>query len=231
VSPGDYVLLGVQDEGAGMDDEVRARAIEPFFTTKEQGRGTGLGLSICYGIVRQARGSLALQSEPGRGTLAEVLLPVAEAAPDVRVGTNGAEIAPQGRETILVVEDDAGIRAVVASMLERAGYVVVPASTGREAVELAQATQPPVHLVLTDVVMPQMSGPELVEQLRLVRPDVKVLFMSGYPHRARDGGSALSAPLICKPFTATGLARAVRSTLDGGGWHSQGHDGQAGASA
>ncbi len=222
---GDYVLLGVQDEGAGMDDEVRARAIEPFFTTKEQGRGTGLGLSICYGIVRQAHGSLSLHCAPGRGTLVEVLLPVAEAAPEAPVAKSAGELLPRGGETVLVVEDDAGIRAVVVSMLECLGYSVVTASTGREAVELLRRAQPAVHVVLTDVVMPQMSGPELVDRLRAVRPDVKVLFMSGYPHRARDGGSALSAPLICKPFTSTGLARAVRSTLDGGGWRPEGQDG------
>jgi len=215
IGPGRYVLLVVEDSGVGMTEDVRAHALEPFFTTKELGRGTGLGLSICYGIVREAGGSLALTSAPGMGTRIEVLLPVIAAPREVRPVGQRVEALPKGRETILLVEDDAEVSAVVVAMLERLGYRVLTASDGREALERLAKVVPPVDLVVTDVVMPVMSGPEMVQALRAKEPDAKVLFVSGYPNPALCDGAELNGRLLGKPFTAEGLAHAVRAVLDG----------------
>jgi two-component system cell cycle sensor histidine kinase/response regulator CckA len=211
LAPGSYALLRVADTGEGMSDEVRARALEPFFTTKEPGSGTGLGLSICYGIVQQAHGSLALVSAPGHGTAVEILFPTTTAPADAATPAD-VEALPTGSESVLLVEDDAAIRSVTASMLERLGYRVASAGAAQEALARVAAGHH-FDLVLTDVVMPAMGGPELARALRTSRPGLRVLFMSGHLHV--DGGDR-DAPIeniLQKPFTLRGLAVAVRRAL------------------
>jgi two-component system, cell cycle sensor histidine kinase and response regulator CckA len=212
--PGKYVVLSVTDTGTGMSEEVRSRALEPFFTTKEPGSGTGLGLSICYGIVSHARGSLALTSAPGKGTRVELVMPLADALPGQQASPVSTQL-PRGKETILVAEDDEAIRRLVAVMLERLGYRVVTVPNGEEALRLALGDAH-FDMLLCDVVMPAKSGVEVAAELARSRPNMRVLLMSGYPNLVRGSSSALPAPLIYKPFTSSDLARKVRAVLDAG---------------
>jgi PAS domain S-box-containing protein len=214
--PGEYVTLSVADTGCGMDAETRAHVFEPFFTTKAADKGTGLGLATVYGIVTQSAGGIAIESEPGRGATFRIFLPRVHEEVEAR-GTGRRPRLPEGRETVLMAEDEGGVRAVAREVLTLCGYTVLEGCNGREALELGRRHRGPIHLLLTDVVMPQMSGPELAEQLKAARPVMKVLFMSGYTddqlafRRVADG----QTPLIEKPFTTEALARKVRAVLDG----------------
>jgi PAS domain S-box-containing protein len=226
--PGPYVTLEVTDTGVGMDEETRSRLFEPFFTTKEQGKGTGLGLSTVYGTVRQSGGHIAVESAPGRGSTFTVCLPRAAAAapppeprpvppapaPRARAETR---LTPGRGETILLVEDAQRVRAVVREILEMSGYVVLEARHGAEALEVSRAHPGVIHLLVTDVVMPQMSGRELAQRLATLRPELKVLYMSGYTDDAivRHGVLASGIAFLSKPFTPDALALKVREVLDG----------------
>ncbi len=215
--PGDYVRLRVSDSGAGMSGEVLERAFEPFFTTKANGEGTGLGLATVYGIVTQAVGAVTIASEPGLGTTVTVLLPVGsgpspvEAAPVIPASTQG-----QG-ETLLVVEDEAALRDVAGRILSRAGYRVLTAAGGPQALDLAAGHEGAIDLLVSDVVMPGMLGKELAEKLVGVRPGTRVLYMSGYaqPVLASQGTLEPGVALLEKPFTSADLLSAVRDRLDG----------------
>jgi hypothetical protein len=206
---GDQVRLRVSDSGRGMPPEVAERAFEPFFTTKASGEGTGLGLATVYGIVTQAGGEVALTSSPGLGTTVTVLLPIASSD----FSEKSRENAPtNGRgETLLVVEDEAALRDVAGRILSGAGYRVLAAECGPEALELAARHEGAIDLLLSDVVMPGMLGKELADRLVGVRPDTRVLYMSGY---AQQGTLDPGVALLEKPFTAHDLLAAVRKRLD-----------------
>jgi len=225
--PGKYVMLEVSDTGGGMDEETRSHLFEPFFTTKEQGKGTGLGLSTVYGTVKQSGGHISVESEPGRGSTFQVYLPraatpaAAEPRPQLEAApprAAGETTLAQGRgETILLVEDAQRVRAVVREILEMSGYTVLEARHGAEALEVSNQHAGAIHLLVTDVVMPQMSGRELAQRLSTLRPDLKVLYMSGYTDDAivRHGVLAAGIAFLSKPFTPDALALKVREVLDG----------------
>ncbi len=217
VEPGSYVLLAVRDNGHGMDAETRSHLFEPFFTTKEQGKGTGLGLSTVYGIVKQSGGSITVESAPGRGTTFRIYFPrVEEEVPGTTGGVEAIDQA-RGRETILLVEDEPSVRSLVHETLRLHGYTVLEARHGIEALLTSTKYVGPIHLLLTDVVMPQMSGPEVAEKLLTVRPGIKVLYMSGYPdHPVFDqGGVSRETGFLPKPFSPHLLTQKVREVLDG----------------
>jgi two-component system cell cycle sensor histidine kinase/response regulator CckA len=216
VAPGKYVLLAVSDTGEGMSEEVRHRVFEPFFTTKEKGKGTGLGLSTVYGIVKQSGGNVWIYSEPGRGTTFKVYLPQAESE-KLELGEKVVEAAPcGGSETILLVEDEEVVRGLARRILEQAGYSVVEASKGDEALRFCAEHAAEVDLLLTDVVMPEMSGKELADRLKPKYPELKMLFMSGYTDEAivHHGVLDSSVEFIQKPFTPAALVTKVREVLD-----------------
>ena len=215
VGAGAYVLLSVSDTGIGMDDRTRARIFEPFFTTKEKGKGTGLGLATVYGIVKQSGGFIWVYSEPGHGTTFKIYLPrVTEAPLDLPLRRSPEVV--RGTETILLAEDSAGVRAVAREVLQRNGYSVIQASDGRAALELAATHSGTIHLLVTDVIMPEMSGRQLADRLREVRSELKVLFVSGYTDDAiiRHGILEPGIAFLQKPFTPESLARKVRAVLD-----------------
>jgi two-component system, cell cycle sensor histidine kinase and response regulator CckA len=213
---GRYVLLAVSDTGTGMDARTLSHIFEPFFTTKEQGKGTGLGLATAYGIVRQSGGYITVDSEAGRGTTFRIYLPRVEGVTEISGRTPSSSLSPIGTETILLVEDEAGVRKLSLTVLEKKGYVVLEAASGDMALQVARSQIGPIHLVLTDVVMPGMSGRELWDRLRLLRPDSRVLFMSGYMDDAiaRHGVLESGIAFLQKPFTPFGLAQKVRDVLD-----------------
>jgi signal transduction histidine kinase len=216
VKPGQYVMLAASDTGCGMDAETQKRIFEPFFTTKERGKGTGLGLATVYGIVKQSGGSIWVYSEVGRGTTFKMYLPRVEEEPDaVLPGTVRA--APlKGTETILLVEDDTPLRKLTLAILRHGGYDVLSAASREEALQLCGRHQGPIHLMLTDVVMPGRSVREFVEQLASTRPAMKVLHMSGYTDDTvvRHGVMEQSVAFLQKPFTTHSLLRKVREVLD-----------------
>jgi two-component system cell cycle sensor histidine kinase/response regulator CckA len=217
VEPGRYVMLAVSDTGHGMSPEIQARVFEPFFTTKEAGKGTGLGLATVHGIVKQSGGHIWVYSEPGQGTTFKIYLPRADAPhaqEEVAPPMEGP--SPRGAETILLVEDEASLRGLVRECLEAAGYTVLEARHGVEALEISDRHPGPVHLLVTDVVMPLMSARELVEAARASRPEIRVLYMSGYTDDAvvLTGVLAANIPFLQKPFTDLMLARRVREVLD-----------------
>ncbi len=214
--PGPYVMLAVTDSGAGIDKETQARIFEPFFTTKGMGRGTGLGLSTVYGIVKQNKGHIWVYSEPGKGTTFKVYLPKAKA--DTRgVEKEQSKKRPlNGSETILVAEDDEALRNMTREMLEGYGYNVITARDGKEAIKISDSHDNPIHLLLTDVVMPGMSGRDLAEKLQSRFQEMKVLYMSGYTSNTitHHGTLEKDVAFIQKPFTQEGLAGKVREVLD-----------------
>jgi CheY-like chemotaxis protein len=216
LKPGAYVRLSVSDTGTGMDAVTQQRIFEPFFTTKGEGEGTGLGLSTVYGIVRQAGGSIAVHSEPGRGATFTIHLPtIADSASTASTETSTGK-APRGTETLLLVEDQPELRRFVALQLREHGYHVLEAGDGGEALLAASRHDGPLHLLLTDVVMPRMNGKELAERLKDARPAVRVLYMSGYTGDVitRNGLLEAGEMFIAKPFTPRSLAVKVREALE-----------------
>ena len=214
---GSYVLLAIRDTGQGMSEETQAHLFEPFFTTKEKGKGTGLGLSTVYGIVKQSGGTIGIESTLGQGTTCKIFFPkVDETSQPVPV-VNGSLGKAIGRETILLVEDDPSVRGLVQEALRLSGYEVLVARHGIEALVTGAKHLGPIHLLLTDVAMPQMSGPEVAEKLTGVRPGVKVLYMSGYPDHPvfEQGGFKRDTAFLQKPFTPNVLTQKVREVLDG----------------
>ncbi|PYN75060.1 MAG: hypothetical protein DMD96_28720 [Candidatus Rokuibacteriota bacterium] len=205
---GQHVLLEVRDTGVGMDEETRQRVFEPFFTTKASGKGCGLGLSTVYGIVKQHAGYVTVESEPGRGATFSVYFPRLEAAVEAPRDDAGRGPCPGGEQTILVAEDEAAVRELVCEVLSRLGYRVLVAGDGVEALALSQRFRDPIHLLLTDVIMPGMDGRELAERMLAGRPDTKTLFMSGYAEPPIPGDVLLE-----KPVTPDALARKVAEVL------------------
>ena len=218
VPAGRYVMLAITDSGTGMDEETKARIFEPFFTTKQQGKGTGLGLATVYGIVKQSGGFIWVYSEPGHGTTFKTYLPRVEGAADTVASPVGRAAVPRGTETVLIVEDEAAVRALAKTALARKGYRVLEAANGGEALLLCESERSPIHLLVTDVVMPGLGGADLARRLAPLRPDMKVLFISGYADQAaaRHGTIEPGAAYLEKPFSLDALARKVREVLDRG---------------
>ena len=217
LAPGEYVALDVRDTGTGMSNDVLSHVFEPFFTTKEPGKGTGLGLSTAYGIVSQSGGGITVHSTPGQGTRFRVLLPLATIPAAAKPPSRGAfALLPRGTETVLLVEDEDGVRDLVRDFLLRCGYTVVDAPDPSHAFDRFDEHQGRLQLLITDVVMPQMSGRELAETLVARQPDLRVLFMSGYTDdQVLAQHLATGAGFLQKPFTPDVLARKVREVLDG----------------
>ncbi len=215
--PGDYVMLAVTDNGCGMDRETRNNLFEPFFTTKDVGEGTGLGLAIIYGIVKQNNGFISVYSEPAQGTTFKIYLPRFHAAEEPPEKTQPEKPVPIGDETILLVEDEPAILRMTRMMLERKGYSVLAAGTPTEAVNTARAHAGSIHLLMTDVVMPEMNGADLAEKISAVYPEIKTLFMSGYTANviAHQGVLDDGVAFIQKPFSINELAEKIREVLDG----------------
>jgi two-component system cell cycle sensor histidine kinase/response regulator CckA len=218
IERGSYVRLTVSDTGCGMDAPTRARAFEPFFTTKGHGKGTGLGLATVYGIVKQSGGGVWVSSEPDVGTSFQVFLPRTSQAIAVHPSPPPVATPTTGTETILVVEDEGAIRTLVTRILSAAGYTVVTATNGAEALRVCEEMPEGIDLVLTDVVMPEMNGRILAEHLAQRRPGIKVMFMSGYAEDAIVHPELLEAEthFLGKPFTPDELTRKVRERLDDG---------------
>ena len=214
--PGRYVRLSVADTGSGMTPDIVAQIFEPFFTTKEEGKGTGLGLATVYGIVQQGGGIIEVESQPGAGTTFRICLPQVADGDAVAAPRRTVRLASRGVETILLVEDDDRVRALVGSVLKRSGYVVLEAAQGEQALDIARAYVAPIHLLLTDVVMPGMSGRVLSERVTSLRSETRVLFMSGYSDDAmlRHGVQAGGAQFIQKPFSIDALAAKIREALE-----------------
>jgi CheY-like chemotaxis protein len=214
VAPGSYVMVAVSDSGLGMDETTRAHIFEPFFTTKPTGEGTGLGLAMVYGFVKQSGGHVEAYSEPGRGTTFKIFLPrVFDAV--VTAPVDDTATMPKGHETVLLVEDEEAVRTLAGRVLQAAGYTVLSARNGPEAIRLADEHQETIELLATDLVMPRMSGLEVASQLTQTRPGIRILLMSGYPNEAAmRHGVPPGASLLQKPFNAVALARAVRQVLD-----------------
>ncbi len=218
VAPGQHVTISITDTGTGMDEETQSHLFEPFFTTKSAARGTGLGLATAYGIIRQSGGAIGMISELGKGTTARIYLPVAEEAPAEARAERAASRTPTGTETILLVEDETRVRKLIVDVLHSRGYTVLEATRGEEAMRVSQAYEGPIHLALLDVVMPEMSGPDFYRQIEPLRPELRVLYISGYTDEAilHHGISESGAAFLQKPFLPDALARKVRDVLDAG---------------
>lgn len=216
VTPGPYVMLAVSDNGVGMDAATQSRIFEPFFTTKKLGQGTGLGLATVYGIVKQSGGHIWIYSEPGQGTTFKIYLPRVEEDLDVTEVKAFTATCLKGRETILVVEDDNTLREVIPRTLKKYGYQVLEAANGGEALLIGEKHQAPMHLLLTDMVLPQISGRELADRLRPLRPGLKILYMSGYTEHAIINNGILKEGegFLQKPFKVKNLLEKIREVLD-----------------
>jgi CheY-like chemotaxis protein len=215
-SPRPYVRLSVRDTGVGMDTNTLSHLFEPFFTTKDRGKGTGLGLSTVYGIVRQHGGEIRVESSPGAGATFDIYLPAAEETPVVESDVAVPKTVAKGTETVLLVEDEVSVRRLAREILKHHGYRVLEAADAREALRIAQQERGPIHLLLTDVIMPLMSGRELVEQLRESRPETRVIYMSGYTDDvlAYRGDLGPDINFLQKPFAPEALAKKVREALE-----------------
>ncbi len=213
--PGDYAMLAVSDTGQGIDPQIQARLFEPFFTTKDQ--GTGLGLTTVYSIVKQGGGGVCVYSEVSKGTTFKVYLPRARAAREEPAERTDVQVATSGAETVLLVEDEAGVRRLVREILKSQGYSVLEAHDARDALRLSEQHPEAIHLLLTDVVMPSMSGRDLADRVAALRPGLKVLYMSGYTGSVmvNHGVLAFGTAFLQKPFTPSQLSRKVREVLDG----------------
>jgi PAS domain S-box-containing protein len=216
VPPGDYVMLSVTDTGTGMDDGTRSRIFDPFFTTKEKGKGTGLGLSTVYGIVRQHQGTITVCSEPGRGTRFDVYFPRCDALADTPAEQKEQEVPRPGTETVLLVEDDEVVLSLAQEVLAGLGYRVLVAPDAEKALEMSKEHEDPIHLLLTDVVLPKMDGATLFTHLSASRPGLKVLYMSGYAESPVLRATLLDPAVhfLQKPFSVASLAKRVREVLD-----------------
>ncbi len=215
-SPGHYVMLAISDTGSGMDKETQEHIFEPFFTTKELGKGTGLGLSTVYGIAKQNNGFIWVYSEPGQGTTFKIYLPKVKEGMEPEEKERIPVDEPRGSETVLVVEDDDRLRNLARKILELYGYSVLEAENGEDALRVNKEHEGQIDLMLTDVVMPKMSGKKTAERLQSLRPEIKVIYMSGYTDDAivHHGVLAPGLNFLEKPFTPEGLARKVREVLD-----------------
>jgi PAS domain S-box-containing protein len=213
IAPGPYVAVAVTDTGAGMDSATMARIFEPFFTTKEPGKGTGLGLAMVYGFVRQSGGHIEVRSEPGRGTTFTLLLPQSEHRAAAEPSAREADRIPAGSETLLLVEDDAGVRDLSKRVLQSAGYTVLDAGSGQAALQAAEAHPGPIHLLITDNVMPGMSGSQLADALARSHAETRTLLMSGYSDHTMPALPP-GVDFLGKPFSPMGLAKKVREVLD-----------------
>jgi signal transduction histidine kinase/ActR/RegA family two-component response regulator len=216
ITPGNYVMLAVSDTGIGMDALTRSRLFEPFFTTKEKDKGTGLGLSIVYGIVKQNSGEIMVYSEPGQGTVFKIYLPAISEAPEPEPQEAATVQAAPATETVLLVEDEEQVRNLTRTMLARQGYRILEASSGGDALRMAREHPGSIDLLLTDIVMPQMNGVELAREMHAVRPQIRVLFMSGYTDNALVEEQFLTSGVgfIHKPFTSAALQKKVRQALE-----------------
>ncbi len=216
VEPGGYVGLNVVDTGSGMDADVMERLFEPFFTTKEVGKGTGLGLAICYGIVKQHGGYIRVESKPGEGSTFRVCLPASHTNDEQPISHSSGSADAKGSETILLVEDNEQMRNLARAILDRQGYEVLTASNGMEALTIPERHEGRIHLLLTDVVMPEMSGRDLSARILSRYPGIKVLYMSGYSENADGEGGMFDESLnfIQKPFSVRALAAKVREVLE-----------------
>lgn len=217
VKPGPYVLLAVSDNGCGMDKETQSHLFEPFFTTKEQGKGTGLGLSTVYGIIKQSGGNIWAYSELRQGTSFKIYLPTVEEEVETYKTAALPPPPPGGTETILLVEDEGAVRTMISKVLQSGGYTVLEAQHGVEALRVCKKHKGPIHLMISDVIMPQMSGRELAGRLALRLPEMRVLYISGYPDNAiiHHGVLETGTAFLQKPFTLNALEYKVREVLDG----------------
>lgn len=215
--PGMYCVLSVADSGCGMNKDTLSKLFEPFFTTKDPGKGTGLGLSIVHGIVKQSRGDILVSSEPGVGTTFNIYLPCVEALAEVGSSSDAVSAASSGTETVLVVEDEAQVRTLECGLLEASGYHVLAASHGGEAMQICREYPGTIHLLVTDLILPQMNGRELARQAVPIRPSMKVLYVSGYPDETlvTAGVARSQVPFLQKPFASDALLFSVRKVLDG----------------
>jgi CheY-like chemotaxis protein len=216
VLSGWYVMLAVADDGVGMDEKTKRHLFEPFFTTKERGKGTGLGLATVYGIVKQSDGYIWVDSEPGRGSTFRIYLPRTERQSDAATPAAAPGPRQEGSETVLLVEDEAGVRDLARRMLEHAGYRVLDAASGHDAESIFARHRGSIDLLITDVIMPGMSGPDLFRRLAAEQPGLKVVYISGYATEklARQLELNRGQPHVQKPFTADQLVSYVRSVLD-----------------
>ena len=216
IVPGRYVQLALSDTGHGMNGQTQKHIFEPFFTTKEMGKGTGLGLSIVYGIVKQNGGDISVYSQEGQGTTFKIHLPAATGdSVNVSAENGSSEPSRKGTEAILVVEDEPEVRALIQTMLADHGYSVLKTETVHDAIQICREYGRPIHLLLTDVVMPDLAGPDLADQLVQIHPEMRVLFMSGYadPAIVRHGVLKLNAAFIQKPFGSEDLNKKVQQVL------------------
>jgi two-component system, cell cycle sensor histidine kinase and response regulator CckA len=212
---GDYVLLTVTDSGEGIPPEHLPHIFEPFYTTKQEGKGTGLGLATVYGIVKQSGGFIWVYSEPQLGTTFKIYLPRVEQESDAIRPASSSETCPQGSETILLVEDEGAVRESTREFLARNGYTVVEAANGEDALRASRDYAGQIHLLISDVVMPKMSGPQLAEQLCAERPRMRSLFVSGYAENTvlRHGAINVTSHFLAKPFCLSALAKKIRDVL------------------
>jgi CheY-like chemotaxis protein len=216
ITPGAYVMLAVSDTGCGMDKETQMHIFEPFFTTKERGKGTGLGLSMAYGIIKQSGGHILVYSEEGEGTTFKIYLPIVEEPVQEKKARSVSTELPPGTETILLVEDEDRVREYVHQLLSSVGYTVLPASDGYKALEMSGQHAGPIHLLLTDIVMPRLSGRAVADRLKAFYPDMKVIYMSGYTEQGimEDALKETDAVFLQKPCSPVELTQKVREALD-----------------
>jgi len=217
VPPGDYALLSVSDSGEGIPPQHLSHIFEPFYTTKSSGKGTGLGLATAYGIVKQSGGFIWVYSEPGHGTTFKIYLPRVHKASEVALPAQPKRVSPRGHETVLLVEDEAAVRASTCEFLSQCGYTLILAENGEDALRASREYHGPIHLLISDVVMPKMSGPQMAAQLAAERPNMKTLFLSGYAETTilRHGNIDVTAQFLSKPFSLSSLGIKIREILEG----------------